>query len=137
MLKTSTTPSITNFFDVFNELFETSNVNNCINKCPIHDVIEDDEKFTIELILAGVKKEDVAIDVEKNRLSIKAERKENNDLKYNRKESYFGKYEKSFVMPDFIDKENIDASFANGILKVVVPKIIDGEKVSKKMIEIK
>lgn len=131
------TPTIEQFFEIFDELFETPNpVNASNNKCPIHDVIEDDDKFTIELILAGIKKEDVAIDIEKNRLLIKAERKSNNDLKYNRKESYFGKYERNFILPDNVDKENIDASFSDGILTITVPKIVS-DNIGKKRVEIK
>ena len=138
--RTSVSPTIKDFFEIFDELFEvptTISSNNCTSrKCPIHDVIEDDNKFTVEMILAGIKKEDVSIDIESDKLIIKAERKENKDLKYNRKETYFGKYERAFILPNNVDKENIGAEFADGILVITVPKILDDTK-GKKKVEIK
>jgi len=141
VFRTRPTPSISDFFEIFDELFEMpmskSSCDCTSRKCPIHDVIESDNEFTIELVLAGIKKEDTSIDVDGQKLSIKAERKENKDLKYNRKETYFGKYERSFILPDFVDKENISASFEDGILTVIVPKILDDKKLGKKKVEIK
>ncbi len=135
-------PSIRFFNPSFNELLDElfdfpTTVSDSNTKTPVHDVIENDKEYQINLLLAGVKKEDVSVDVEKEMLIIKAERKEEKDLKYNRKETYFGKYERSFVLPDNVDKDNIDASLSDGILKVVVPKLADNVKLSKKAIEIK
>ena len=130
------------FFDIFDDIFETAMIVNspssCTSrKCPVHNVIEDDKQFVIELVLPGIKKEDTSIEIDGNKLIIKAERKENKDLKYNRKETYFGKYQRNFILPDNADKENIDASFADGILTVTVPKILDDTKLGKKKVEIK
>ena len=127
LVRRHTNPSIKLFDTIFDDLFEFPTVNSLI-KTPIHDVIENEKEFQVELLLAGLKKEDIRIDVEKDVLTIKAERKEVKDLKYNRKETYFGKYERSFVLPDTVDKENIRASFVDGILKVVIPKLKDEVK---------
>lgn len=105
-------------------------------KTPIYDVIENDKEFQVNLLLAGLKKEDVIIDIEKDVLTIKAERKEVNDLKYNHKETYFGKYERKFILPDNINTENISATLVDGILNLVVPKHQDEVKLMKKIIEI-
>lgn len=129
------TPEIKLFTSIFDDLFELPNTNSKI-KIPVHDVIENDNEYQIHLLLAGVKKEDINIDTEKDVLTIKAERKEDNDIKYNRKETFFGKYEKSFILPDDVDKENINASLIDGVLKIVVSKLIDKSKLSKKTIEI-
>jgi len=101
-------PSVT-LLDVlfdFDDLFETPKTNSSV-KTPIHDVIENDKEFQVEMLLAGVKKDDISIDVNDDVLKIKAERKETKDLKYNRKESYFGKYERSFILSENIKKDNI------------------------------
>lgn len=90
---------------------------------PTYDIIENDNEYLIDFNLAGIKKEDVTVDIDEKKLKIKAERKEGKDLKYNRKESYFGVYEKSFVLSNTIDKKNIEASFTDGILTLKVPKI--------------
>lgn len=124
------------FTSIFDDLFEFP-ITNTTSKTPVHDVIENDNEYQIDLLLAGVKKEDISIDVEKDVLTIKAERKEIKDVKYNRKETFFGKYERSFILPDDVDKDKIDASLVDGILKVIVPKLADNPKLSKKAIEIK
>jgi HSP20 family protein len=120
---------------LFNDLFDIPI--DLETKTPIHDIIETDNEFQVEALLAGVKKEDISIDVDKNMLIIKAERKEIKDIQYNRKETYFGKYERSFKLPDNVDKENISASLVDGILKITIPKIEIDTKLSRKSIEIK
>lgn len=124
---------------LFDELFENlwdNAYDNTLIKVPIHDVIETEKEFIIEMMLAGVKKEDIIIETEKDVLTIKAERKEIDDIKYNRRESYFGKYERSFKLPDGIEREQIQASLVDGILKITIPKIEDEQKLGKKAIEI-
>lgn len=117
------------------EYFESLIDDDSKPKTPIHDVIETDSEFNIELILAGIKKENINIDVNENVLTINAERKLNNDVKYNRKETYFGQYKRSFNLPDYIDVDSISASYIDGILKVIVPKS-NKTKVEKKIINI-
>jgi len=128
-------PSTRLFESILDDLFEIPSTNAMV-KTPIHDVIENDKEFQVEMLLAGLKREDINIDVEKDVLTIKAERREEKDLKYNRKETYFGKYERSFKLPDNVDRENINASLVDGILKLIIPKLDDDVKLSKKMIEI-
>ena len=62
------------------------------------------------------------INLDDNRLLITAERKEAEDRSYNRKQTFYGKYEKSFILPDSIKTDDIHASFEDGILKVIIPK---------------
>lgn len=131
-----TSPSINLFASIFDDLFEFP-ITDSIIKTPVHDVIVNDKDYQIDMLLAGLKKEDISIDIERDMLIIKAERKEVKDLKYNRKETYFGKYERSFKLPDNADKENINASLVDGILKVTIPKLEGDAKLSKKTIEIK
>ena len=105
------------------------------NKCtPIGDVIETDDAFNVELMLAGFNKEDIKMEVEDGVLSIEAERKKSEENKYNRVESYFGKYVKTYTLPEYIDVDNINAKYEDGVLKVTIPKT--EEKVNTKLIEI-
>ena len=125
-------PSISDLFsNVLDEIIESSNK---INKHPSYDIIENDNEYIIEISLAGIKKENINIEVEKDNLNIKAKREENKDLIYNRKESYFGDFEKTFSLSDLTDKENITSAFIDGILKINIPKIINTK--TKKKIEI-
>ena len=129
-------------FDDFLDLFDSDNYSTSFSssKCPIHDIIENDKEYSIEMLLAGIKKEDISMNVENDTLIIKAERKEQKDVKdqkYSRKELFTGKYERSFLLPNSVDKENINASLVDGILKVVIPKLETDSKQIKKKIEIK
>lgn len=127
------------FFDrFFDDNFFSWNPNIPTNIVPPkHDIIENDNEYQVELSMPGVKKIDVDIGIDGNVLTVKAERKENKDLQYNTKCSFFGKYEKSFNLPDNINADNINASMSDGVLKLIAPKIKPDSKVSKKVIEIK
>jgi len=141
MLTIRKNPRINLFTNIFDDLFELNqfqtkdafSVKESI--VPVHDIIENDNEFIVDLMLVGVKKEDTSIDVDGDLLTITAERKEVKDLKYNRKESFTGKYERSFKLPETIDKNNIVASFTNGVLTVTIPKTTK-KLLKKKSVEI-
>lgn len=136
LLRSTTTRPVTLFESLLDNLFMFP-MESPETKYPIHDIIENENEFIVDFHLAGVKKEDVIIATEKDELSIKAERKEIKDVKFNRKESYYGIYEKTFNLPDTVDKDNIEASFADGILTVKIPKTKATAKLSKTKILIK
>lgn len=113
-------PTTINLLDsLFNNIFdeETS------TKVPVHDIIENDDNYQIETLLAGVKKDDININIDDDTLSITAERKETDGIRYNRKQSFFGKYERLFKLPDDVDIDNIVANHEDGILKIKIPKL--------------
>ena len=103
------------------------------------DIYLKDNNYIMEMDIPGFNKEDVKIEVDDNDyLTITAEKSDESsedEKEYVRKERCYGKYQRSFYVGD-IDKENIDASFDNGILKVTMPKKQE-EKSSKKTIEVK
>ena len=140
--KRPTVSFFTDFFDedysptILNNLFQFPTFNTTSMIRPIHDIIENEKEYVVDVQLAGIKKEDISIAVEKNVLTIKAERKKIDDLKYNRKESYVGMYYKSFTLPDSVDEENICASLNDGVLNITIPKLEDA-KLGKRQIEIK
>jgi len=129
-------PSINLLDSIFDDLFEFPTLNTLAVRNPLHDIIENEKEFSVELSLAGVKKEDISMNLDHDVLTIKAERKDS-DQKFNRKQTFYGKYEKSFTLPDSIDKENIQASFEDGMLKVSIPKLKDVNENVIKQIEIK
>ncbi len=87
------------------------------------------DSFHIEIDLPGVKKEDINVSVEGDYLIVTAERKLQKEVKkedYYLMESAFGKYARSFYLPEDIDKDSINAHYENGRLS------IDFEKVASK-----
>ena len=129
----NSTPTLTLFDRFFDDdFFKLPVWNDLAIRNPLHDIIETDKEYVVELALAGVKKEDIKLNLEDNVLSISAERKESEN-KYNRKQTFYGKYEKSFTLPESVDKENIQASFEDGILKLGIPKIEEKQKITKQI----
>lgn len=84
---------------------------------PAVDVVEDDQKFELHADLPGVKQEDLDIQVEKDVLTIKGERK------LERKgERVAGAFSRAFTLPKHVDVEKIVASLRDGVLTVTLPK---------------
>jgi HSP20 family protein len=129
--KRHSTPSI--FDELFNS-YKNYGFDLDEPKVPVHDVIENDNEYIIEMLLAGVKKDDVKIDIENDLLSIEAERKLNNKLNYNRKQTYFGKYKRTFVLPEDVNKTKIDANLSDGILKITINKLKPKKDEPKKIL---
>ena len=100
------------------------------------NVLELDSKFELEVAAPGLKKEDFELNVEKDVLSISAERSrdEKEGVKVLRNE--FGDYnfKRSFQLADTIDADNIKASYKNGVLQVTLPK---KEKEAPKVVTVK
>lgn len=105
---------------------------------PTVNTREGEFAYHVDVDLPGVKKEDIKVDLNKGVLTISGERKtkeEVNQEDYYKIETYFGKFSRSFTLPDNVDIENIEAKSDNGVLEIVIPKLKDD--VSKKSIEIK
>jgi HSP20 family protein len=104
---------------------------------PMVDTYEKDDAIVIKAELPGVNKDDIAIDINNNVLSIRGERKHEKDVNednYFRRERFYGKFQRAFTLPDNVDAEKIDANYKDGILEVKVPKT---EQSKGKKIEIK
>ncbi len=105
---------------------------------PVVNTREGESAFHIDVDLPGVKKEDIKVDINNDVLTISGERKTKEEVKeedYYKVETTFGKFSRSFTLPESVDMENIEARSENGVLEVVIPKL-DKEK-TKKSIEIK
>jgi len=92
---------------------------------PVADIYELDDHFVIKAELPGVDKKDIEIDVKDGVLTLKGERSYNNEEtedKYYRKESTYGKFERSFTLPGNVNAGHIKAEYKNGVLKIEVPK---------------
>lgn len=95
------------------------------SRVPAVNIAETANEYHIELAAPGLKKEDFKINLEKNVLSISAEtesEKESEDKRYNRKEYSYNSFVRTFTMPDSADYSNIQAEYADGILKINVAK---------------
>jgi HSP20 family protein len=104
---------------------------------PLTDISETDDEYVMKMDLPGVKKDDVKISVQNGELIISGERKEEKEEKktqHHRIERNYGKYYRSFTLPENVDEENIEAEFNDGSLTVKVPKT---EEAKPKEIDVK
>jgi HSP20 family protein len=100
---------------------------------PKANFYEDKEKYSIEIDLPGVKKEDVNIEIIDDFLVISGERKYEKKESSYRIESYYGQFTRKFMLPKNIDTEKIEAKFQKGVLKISLPKKeINSQKISVK-----
>ena len=107
------------------------------NWLPSVDVYEGDNQITLRAELPGLAEEDIELTIDKNRLTIKGEKRlqaENADGSYQRIESSYGSFHRSFPLPDSIDQDKIVARFDNGVLNVTLPTT---EEAQPKRIELK
>jgi len=105
---------------------------------PTVNTREDENAYVVEVDLPGVKKEDIKvnIDQEKRTLTVSGERKFKNEVKkedYYKIESSYGKFLRTFSLPENVDAENIDAKTEDGVLHITLPKVKKEEKEVKEI----
>lgn len=88
------------------------------------DVFEHDGRLVTKVDLPGVKKDDVTVQVTDGRLALSGERKqEDTETKDNvyRTERQYGSFYRAVPLPEGVKLEDVQATFADGVLEVSVP----------------
>lgn len=122
--------------EMFNDVF--FGIRKFSHDYPKVNSLEDDENYKIEFYCPGMKKENFKININNKILSISSnfsKEKEEDDKKYWFKEFSKREFSREFILPDFVIKDKIKASYEDGVLNVIIPK--DKEKVGKNYFEIK
>jgi HSP20 family protein len=89
------------------------------------DVSEDENSLRITMELPGVDPDDVRLSLENNVLTIRGEKKQqidDNSERVHRFERTYGMFERTFVLPNTVDTDRIDARYENGVLHVSIPR---------------
>jgi len=92
---------------------------------PSCDLKETNKEYVVQFDIPGVKKEEVKIEIEDNRLTISGERKANKeekDAKHYLSESFYGSFMRTFSLPGSVDEGKVDAHYEDGVLTVRIPK---------------
>ncbi|HEU4716569.1 MAG TPA: Hsp20/alpha crystallin family protein [Bacteroidia bacterium] len=106
---------------------------------PAVNIRETAKDYSIEFAVPGFKKEDFKIRVEKDVLIVSADEKEEkkeDKETYTRREFSFHSFSRSFILPESAERENIEAKYENGILKIVVSKKQSAPVPAKKEIQV-
>jgi len=104
---------------------------------PAVDVFEDKDAVKIVAELPGVKPEDVKISLENQALTVRGEKRQVAEEKMERVHRYersYGAFARTFALPGTVDADRIEASFADGLLTVTLPKV---ERARPRQIEIR
>ena len=92
---------------------------------PTFEMTESSDAYVISADLPGVEEEDVDISLTGNRLTIAGHREQTRQeegLHYHTSERVFGRFARSFSLPDGAAQEQMRAEIANGVLTITVPK---------------
>lgn len=92
---------------------------------PAIEIRENDKSYFVDVVLPGLKKEDIEISLENNILKIEGERKSlesSEGMKTRLSEVRYGKYARRIELPKDVSTKAIDAHFENGMLHIDLPK---------------
>lgn len=96
---------------------------------PPVDLYETESEFIVKAEVPEIRQEDIFIKLDLNLLTIEGERRIKREKieGYHRIERPYGRFKRSFILPESVDSDSVRASLQNGVLKIILPK--KGEKV--------
>jgi len=92
---------------------------------PRVDIQETDDNYTVRAELPGMKLEDIKITLHDNQLTIRGEKRREEEQKgttYHRVERVYGTFERSFTLGHLVDNDRIEAHYKDGVLHLSIPK---------------
>lgn len=92
---------------------------------PRTDISETEDAYVIRMDMPGLSREDVKIELQEGRLRVSGERKIKQEEKgetFRRVERMYGRFFRSFALPEASDTEHVQARLENGVLTIEVPK---------------
>ncbi len=90
------------------------------------DIREDENQIVIKADVPGMEQKDINVNVDNGQLTISGERKfddEERKESYHRVERAYGRFSRSFQLPNTTDTGKISAVYKNGVLEVTLPKL--------------
>lgn len=109
---------------------------------PAVNVVEHADGFRIEVAAPGLKKEHFKLNLNHNNLTIsayqenKAEEKDKETEKYTRREFSYSSFQRTFMLPNSVNADEIKASYADGVLTIEIPKREEAKVKPARQIEI-
>ena len=92
---------------------------------PPIDVFETEKEIVVEAEIPGLNEKDISVEVKENVLTISGERKKETEAKedrFHRIERTYGRFQRSFTLPDTVETGKVKAKVRNGVLTVRLPK---------------
>jgi HSP20 family protein len=90
---------------------------------PVVDIYETPEMFVVKADLPEAEESDITINVQGDQIRIAGERRlQREGRHYHQVERCYGRFSRNFTLPEVVDKDTIQATLKDGILKVILPK---------------
>ncbi len=105
-------------------------------RTPEADIIETDKEIKVVVDLPGVRKEDIKINATEDEVEIRAERKREEKEEregFIRREREFGRFYRRFTLPTKVDPNGAKATYKNGVLEIILPKVEAKERTEIKI----
>ncbi len=117
---------------------------NCLNfnrgiTLPKVNILETADAYAVQMAVPGLKKSDFHIDLEEQLLSISADLQEeqnSSDAQYTRREFGYSSFKRTFSLPETVNDDQIEASYNDGILSILLPKKEEAKRKPAKTIKI-
>jgi HSP20 family protein len=121
---------------LFDEFAQGIGPNGQQNIVPNIEISETDKAIEVSAEMPGLERKDVEISIEDDALTIRGEKKieENKDKNVQHSERCYGVFLRVLQMPPGIDPSSVQATMSNGVLKITIPKPAKSEP---KKIEVK
>ena len=106
---------------------------------PAVDITEDDGNYKVTAELPGMTEKEIEVVVSGDMLTLKGEKKEEKEQKeqnFYLSERSYGSFQRSFYVPEGVDRNKIAADFSKGVLTISMPKTAKAVEQQKK-IEVK
>ena len=127
------------FDDLFNNSLSNFVGSDFASNVPSVNISEFANEFKIEFAAPGLQKGDFDINVEKNTLTISANKENSTEVegeKFTRKEFSYSSFSRSFQLPKGVESNSIVANYENGILEIVLPKKEETKELPPRVIQI-
>jgi len=121
----------------FGNILEAGNGNGA--PTPVVDITENDTTYEMTAELPGMTEKEIELLLSGDMLTLKGEKryeKEQNDENFHLSERSYGTFQRSFAVPDGVDRDKVTANFGNGVLTITLPKTAKALEQQKK-IEVK
>jgi HSP20 family protein len=104
---------------------------------PAVDITEEEGAFKVSAEVPGMAEKEIQVSLSGDTLTIMGEKRQEREEKGKNRylsERSYGEFQRTFSLPADVDREKIEAAFANGVLTVTLPKTA---KAAPKKIEVK
>jgi len=105
---------------------------------PQVDIVDNEKEVKISVELPGLDEKDIEVSLSRDTLTISGEKrqeKEDKGKNYYRMERSYGSFRRTVALPCEVNAEQVEATFKNGVLTIILPKIIEAGEC--KRIEVK